>query len=120
VATDSGEVLATVAEGLGETTNNVAEYTAALQGLRRAAELGASHVLLRSDSELLVKQLTGTYKVKAAHLQDLYREVMAEATRFVSIRFEHVPRERNREADRLANQGVDGWLAAEGRQPTLS
>jgi ribonuclease HI len=120
VATTDGEVLATIAEGLGETTNNVAEYTAALEGLRRAAELGASDVLLRSDSELLVKQLRGDYKVKAAHLRDLYREVMAEATRFASIRFEHVPRERNRDADRLANQGVDGWLSAEGRLPSPS
>lgn len=103
-------VLATIAEGVGETTNNVAEYTAALEGLRRAADLGATEVLLRSDSKLLIEQLAGRYKVKAAHLQSLHREVLGEARRFAKIRFEHVPRELNREADRLANEGVDAWL----------
>jgi len=115
VATPDGEVLATIAEGLGETTNNVAEYTAAREGLRRAAELGASRVHLRSDSQLLVEQLSGRYKVKAPHLRPLYAEVMAELARFESVRLEHVRRERNREADRLANQGVDDWLRARRR-----
>jgi ribonuclease HI len=115
VESSRGEVLSTIAEGLGEATNNVAEYTAAREGLRRAAELGATQVLLRSDSELLIKQLTGVYKVKAAHLRDLHREVMREAGRFERVRFEHVPRSRNQEADGLANQGVDAWLEARGR-----
>jgi ribonuclease HI len=115
VESSRGEVLSTIAEGLGEATNNVAEYTAAREGLRRAAELGATQVLLRSDSELLIKQLTGVYKVKAAHLRDLHREVMRETGRFARVRFEHVPRSRNREADRLANEGVDAWLEARGR-----
>ena len=106
-----GRVLDEIAEGLGETTNNVAEYTAAIRGLRRASELGASRVLLRSDSKLLIEQLAGRYRVRAAHLQDLYRAAMREATAFQEVRFEHVLRERNREADRLANQGVDAWLA---------
>ena len=110
----SHEVLATIAEGLGETTNNVAEYTAALEGLRRAADLGATEVLLRSDSKLLIEQLSGRYKVKAKHLQSLHRDVIGQARRFAKIRFEHVPRERNREADRLANDGVDAWLRSGG------
>lgn len=105
-----GAVLAEIARGLGETTNNVAEYTAAIEGLKRAAELGASDVLLRSDSQLLIKQLTGAYRVKAAHLAPLHREMLALGRRFASIRYEHVPRERNTEADRLANEGVDAWL----------
>jgi ribonuclease HI len=105
-------VLAEIAEGLGETTNNVAEYTAAIEGLKRAADLGASRVLLRSDSQLLVYQLTGKYKVKTSHIVPLHREVLKQARRFDQIRYEHVPRERNREADRLANAGVDAWLAA--------
>lgn len=115
VATPAGDVLATIAEGLGETTNNVAEYTAAREGLRRAAELGASRVHLRSDSQLLVEQLSGRYKVKASHLRPLYADVMAELARFDAVHLEHVPRERNREADRLANQGVDDWLATRRR-----
>ena len=107
----SGHVLAEIAEGLGETTNNVAEYTAAIEGLKRAAELGASAVTLRSDSQLLIYQLTGKYRVKTAHLVPLHRAVLALARGFSTIRFEHVPRERNKEADRLANEGVDDWLA---------
>ncbi len=63
-----GNVRAEIAEGLGETTNNVAEYSAAIEGLRKAAELGATQVLLRSDSQLLINQLTGRYRVKTAHL----------------------------------------------------
>jgi ribonuclease HI len=110
-----GEVLAEIAQGLGRTTNNVAEYTAVIEGLKRAAELGATQVLVRSDSQLLIKQLIGAYRVKAAHLVPLHREVLAQARRFGSIRFEHVPRERNAEADRLANEGVDAWLAGRGQ-----
>jgi ribonuclease HI len=68
-------------------------------------------VLLRSDSQLLIHQLNGEYKVKAAHLRPLYADVLAKAGRFRRVRFEHVRRERNVEADRLANEGVDAWLA---------
>ncbi len=115
IATRDGDVLATIAEGLGETTNNVAEYTAARDGLRRAAELGATRVHLRSDSQLLIEQLEGRYKVRAAHLRPLYAAVLAEMARFAHVRLEHVPRELNVDADRLANQGVDDWLRARGR-----
>ena len=114
VLSPDGEVLAEVAEGIGETTNNVAEYTAALEGLRRAAELGADEVEVRSDSRLLVEQLAGRYRVKAAHLRPLHAEVLAEAARFRRIAFTHVPREQNTHADRLANEGVDAWLASHG------
>ncbi|MEX1263580.1 MAG: ribonuclease HI family protein [Actinomycetota bacterium] len=107
-----GAVLAEIAEGIGETTNNVAEYTAVIRGLEKARELGASDVLLRSDSQLLINQLIGSYRVKTPHLQPLHRRVRGLAAGFESIEFEHVRRERNTEADRLANQGVDAWLAA--------
>ncbi|MGZ8629837.1 MAG: ribonuclease HI family protein [Actinomycetota bacterium] len=106
-----GLVLAEVAEGLGEATNNVAEYTAVIRGLERARDLGATDVLLRSDSQLLVNQLTGRYRVKSPHLQPLHRRVRELAAGFDAIEFEHVRRERNTEADRLANEGVDTWLA---------
>ena len=107
-----GSVLAEVAEGLGETTNNVAEYTAVIRGLERALELGATDVLLRSDSQLLINQLTGRYRVKTPHLQPLHRRVRELGARFDTIEYEHVRRERNTEADRLANLGVDRYLAA--------
>jgi len=113
ITTPEGEILAEIAEGLGETTNNVAEYTAAILGLERAGQLGARDVLLRSDSLLLVNQLTGRFRVKTVHLQPLHRRVRELARGFDRVRFEHVPRERNVEADRLANAGVDAWLAAE-------
>lgn len=111
VTTENGDVLATIAEGLGETTNNVAEYTAAREGLRKAADLGARRVHLRSDSQLLIEQLSGRYKVKAAHLRPLFAAVKAELAAFDEVRLQHVPREQNKVADRLANEGVDDWLA---------
>jgi ribonuclease HI len=115
ITTPDGDVVAEITQGLGETTNNVAEYTAAILGLERAGELGATDVLLRSDSQLLVNQLNGVYRVKTAHLRPLHGRVRELAAGFDTIRFEHVPRERNTEADRLANEGVDAWLASEGR-----
>jgi ribonuclease HI len=114
ITTPDGVVVAEIAEGLGETTNNVAEYTAVILGLERARELGASEVHVRSDSQLLVNQLTGSYRVKTPHLQPLHRQVRTLAAGFERIRFEHVRRELNKEADRLANLGVDRWLAERG------
>ncbi len=116
-----GRVLAEIAEGIGEATNNVAEYTAAIRGLERAGELGASEVLLRSDSRLLVEQLAGRYKVRSASLRILHRRVRDLAAGFDRVRYEHVPRERNVDADRLANRGVDAWLAgARPRSPSTA
>lgn len=106
---DDGSVVAEVAEGLGETTNNVAEYTAVILGLERAAELGVSDVIVRSDSLLLVNQLTGRYRVKTPHLQPLHRRVRELAAGFDAVEFRHVRRELNTEADRLANLGADRW-----------
>jgi len=111
VAAEDGTVLAEVAEGLGETTNNVAEYTAVIRGLEEAKGLGAREVLLRSDSQLLINQLTGRYRVKAPHLQPLHRQVRDLMRSFDRVDLEHVPRERNAAADSLANLGVDRWLA---------
>ncbi|MBA3738336.1 MAG: ribonuclease HI family protein [Actinobacteria bacterium] len=113
ITNEDGEVLAEIAQGIGETTNNVAEYTAVIDGLARAAELGARTVTLRSDSLLLINQLTGRYRVKAPHLQPLHRRARSIAAGFDRVSFEHVPREENVEADHLANEGVDRWLAGE-------
>jgi ribonuclease HI len=111
VTTDGGDVVGEIARGIGEATNNVAEYTAAIEGLSLARELGASSVTLRSDSQLLVNQLTGRYRVKTIHLQPLHQRVRSLAAGFDRVTFEHVRREENQEADRLANEGVDRWLA---------
>jgi ribonuclease HI len=114
IADTNGTILAEIAEGIGVATNNVAEYTAAIRGLERAAALGATEVLLRSDSRLLVEQLSGRYRVKNPTLQRLHTRVRSLAAGFRTVRYEHVPREENKDADRLANEGVDEWLAGAG------
>jgi ribonuclease HI len=114
ITDEDGAVVAEIAEGIGVATNNVAEYTAAIRGLERAGELGATHVLLRSDSRLLIEQLAGRWKVKNPTLQRLHHEARSLIREFEEVRFEHVRRERNVEADALANRGVDEWLAGEG------
>jgi ribonuclease HI len=113
VLADDGEVLGEIARGIGEATNNVAEYTAAIEGLALARDLGAGSVTLRSDSLLLINQLRGVYRVKTEHLRPLFERVRLLVADFGAVTFEHVPRERNTEADRLANEGVDAWLAGQ-------
>jgi ribonuclease HI len=112
---ERGRVVATLARGIGPATNNVAEYRACLEGLRLAAERGARWVLVRSDSRLLVEQLSGRFRVKKPTLIRLHEDVRRLARGFDEVTFEHVPREENADADRLANQGVDEWLQGEGR-----
>jgi ribonuclease HI len=94
-------------EGLGNQTNNVAEYSALLLALTRATELGADDVEVRSDSRLLVEQVNGNFKVKAAHLKPMVADALVRAKRFRKFRLIHVPREQNKKADRLANLGAD-------------
>jgi ribonuclease H / adenosylcobalamin/alpha-ribazole phosphatase len=108
---DDGTVLGEIAEGIGETTNNVAEYTAAIEGLKKAKDLGATEVLLRSDSKLLIEQLSGRWRVKHPNMKPLHAQVRELVKDFDDVQFEHVRRERNTEPDRLANEGVDAWLA---------
>lgn len=110
-----GRVLAEVGQGIGIATNNVAEYRAAIAGLSRAREAGAVEVLLRADSKLLIEQLAGRWKIKNAGLRPLHQQARALLAGFERFTLEHVPRERNTEADRLANRGVDAWLAGSGR-----
>jgi ribonuclease HI len=94
-------------EYLGETTNNVAEYRALLLGLDEAAIHAPSSVTVYSDSELLVRQLNGRYKVKAPALVPLFAEATRRLRAFPGVRVVHVPREQNREADLLANRAID-------------
>ena len=95
---------------LGKATNNVAEYTALVKALERAGELGAERLVIRSDSELLVKQMNGEYKVKNHSLRELYEEAVDLTHGFVSVTLEHVRREQNKRADQLCNQALDGKL----------
>jgi ribonuclease HI len=105
--TPSGEVLAAESRYLGHTTNNVAEYRALLMGLERALALGVRKLEVRADSELLIKQLRGEYRVKNQGLKPLFAEAKALLSRFEAYQLTHVRRELNSEADQLANIGVD-------------
>jgi ribonuclease HI len=94
-------------EALPLATNNVAEYNGLLAALRWAAANGISTLHVRSDSELLVKQMKGQYRVKNPGLQPLYEEAGTLARRIGRVTFEHVRREFNKDADRLANEAMD-------------
>lgn len=102
-----GEPVGEIAERIGITTNNVAEYKALLRGLEEAAALRATTVHVQSDSELLVRQLLGEYKVRHEALIPLHREALARLRQFDHVHVFHVPRARNAAADDLANRALD-------------
>jgi ribonuclease HI len=103
----TGEVLFKGSEFLGHTTNNVAEYKAVLLGLAGALAQGIDRIEVRADSELLIKQLKGEYRVKSPGLRPLFEEARRLISRFTSVKLTHIRRELNGEADRLANEGID-------------
>jgi len=107
ICTESGEVVAEIAEYLGETTNNVAEYEGLLAGLRKLVAMGAQDVEIRADSELMVRQLNGQYRVKHPNLIPLHREAKGLLQKIPSVKIQHVRREMNKEADRLSNLAID-------------
>jgi ribonuclease HI len=102
-----GTVLAAHGETIGVATNNVAEYSALVEGLRKAAELQVDELEVISDSELIVNQMRGSYKVKKEALKELWREAMRLATAFDKITYKAVLREHNELADRLVNEALD-------------
>jgi len=101
-------VLAEIAQGLGHATNNVAEWTAVRLALEEARRLGATHVDLRMDSELVARQITGIYRVKHPDLKPIHAASMALLRSFEGYTVGHVPRALNRDADRLSNVAIDG------------
>ena len=100
---EQGRLLATVSRRIGPATNNQAEYRAVIAALEEAIRRGARRVELYSDSELVVKQLKGDYRVKKAALRPLYQSVVRLAGRLDSFRISYIPRSKNKEADDLAN-----------------
>ena len=110
---EAGNVLKEISEYIGETTNNVAEYTALLRGLEEALALGARSAQVISDSQLLVCQLDGRYKIKAPHLRRLNETARALMAKFRQVSISHVPREQNAHADRLASQAAERVKEAE-------
>ncbi len=103
----SGQLLTSVSKRIGRATNNVAEYHAVLEGLRLARVLRAVNVVVRLDSELVVKQLNGEYRVRSHDLRPFADAVFAEASYFERCTFAFVARNENAEADRLANRALD-------------
>lgn len=110
VRDDGGAVLEEAGERIGETTNNVAEYRALLKGIELAAALGGSELELIGDSELVVRQVEGRYKVKNAGMKELHEEVKRALRGFDSWSIRHVRRKDNADADRLVNEALDGVL----------
>lgn len=106
ITRDNGEIVQ-LKGSLPDTTNNVAEYNGLLAALEWAVGEGLSELCIRSDSELLVKQMRGEYRVKNAGLQPLHDRATALARQIGLVRFEHVRRELNADADRLANEAMD-------------
>ena len=107
LAAHDHSVIAKASGALPDTTNNVAEYTGALEGVRLALLHGVTDLEIRADSQLLVRQLTGEYRIKAAHLLPLAVEIRKLLAQFVFWRAVHIPREQNKLADRLSNDGAD-------------
>lgn len=104
---DQGNILLEHGQYLGETTNNVAEYTALLEALKFAKSLQGTDLEIFMDSELIVKQMSGEYKIKQPHLQELAAQVKGLLAGFRSYTFKHVLREYNKEADRMVNKAID-------------
>jgi ribonuclease HI len=107
IEAEDGTVLAACGEAIGIATNNVAEYRALLAGLERARDLGLDEVEVVSDSELLVKQMRGEYKVKNEALRDLTIQAARLAREIGEVRYTAVRREHNELADRLVNEALD-------------
>jgi ribonuclease H / adenosylcobalamin/alpha-ribazole phosphatase len=105
--TEDGTVLAARGETIGVATNNVAEYRALVAGLQKALELAVDELDVVSDSQLLVRQMTGEYKVKNEALRKLSLEAAALARQLGRVTYRSIPREHNELADRLVNEALD-------------
>lgn len=112
ITADNGTTVAKISEYLGIATNNVAEYRALILALQRALDAGFHEVGVSLDSELVVKQLSGEYRVKDAKIIPLHQRVRRLLSQFEKSSIQYVPRERNKRADKLANAAIDAHAAA--------
>lgn len=103
----SGQVLNRLGKFLGTQTNNFAEYSGLLLGLKRAHELGIEELEVFADSELMIRQLSGRYQVKSPSLRPLYEDALKLFNKFKRVKLVHVPREMNRAADEMSNRAID-------------
>jgi len=104
---EKGNLIASVSRRIGITTNNQAEYQAIIAAMEKAISLGARNVELYTDSELVVRQINGRYKVKKSTLRTLYQKVIQLIGSLEGFKITHIPREQNAEADNLANKALD-------------
>lgn len=116
-APDHETVLGEACEAIGHATNNVAEYRGLIAGLAEAARLGATEVSVFMDSKLVVEQMSGRWKVKHPDLITLYQQAVTAAMQFESVSYRWIPRERNKHADRLANEAMDRASGIEPKAP---
>ena len=105
---EQGRLVASISQAIGRTTNNQAEYRAVIAALEEATRLGAKEVAINLDSELIVKQINGEYRVKKAALKPLYQRVKQLQSRLKGFTITHIPRQQNKEADRLAHIALRG------------
>ncbi len=106
IKNEPGQIITRISQRIGITTNNQAEYRAIIAALEEAIRLGARQVELNSDSELIVRQIMGKYRVKNTALKPLYQRVKQLGSRLDSFTINHIPREENKEADNLANAAL--------------
>jgi ribonuclease HI len=110
IEAEDGNVIAAQGKAIGRATNNVAEYSGLVAGLRRALELQVPELEVVSDSELMVKQMRGEYRVKNEALRDLFLEATRLARRLESVEYRHVKRAHNELADKLVNEALDASI----------
>jgi len=103
---EDGQAVKRISKEIGQATNNIAEYTALIYALQEALILKASHVKVNTDSELMYQQLTGRYKIRHDHLKPLFEQVRRLSSGFGSFEIKHIPREQNRDADKLATEAL--------------
>ncbi len=105
-----GKIVTQISQCIGRTTNNQVEYRAIIVALEKALELGATHVELNSDSELVVRQIDGRYRVKNATLKPLHQHVKRLLGRLECFTVNYIPRQRNTESDKLSNMALDSMV----------
>ena len=108
IVDDAGNVLAELSGSLGNTTNNIAEYNGLIAALQWAVDRNLTAITIKGDSLLIIEQMRGNYKVKNEGLRPLHMKARLLVMQIGDVKFEHVRREQNQEADRLSNVGMDG------------
>jgi secondary thiamine-phosphate synthase enzyme len=114
---DSGNIIREISENIGQATNNFAEYAALIRGLAEALEMGFTHLTVTTDSELMARQVNGRYQVRNPGIIPLFEAVLDLKRKFKSVSVEHVTRDKNKEADKLASEAASPKPPKEPKQP---